>query len=141
MRLALICILTWLAAAAPASAPDSPAIFARWVQMAPGGVAEIRAVVGGPSCPALVLDGATTLMRERAAPDANFPVRVCALTLPKAAKRAVLLGQPLPLPKLDPAHLVVLGDTGCRIKGMTVQDCNDPAQWPFRTVAASAAAT
>jgi hypothetical protein len=33
----------------------------------------------------------------------------------------------------------VFGDTGCRIKGLTVQACNDPAQWPFPRVAAAAA--
>jgi hypothetical protein len=134
----LICLA---AAAVPAAAADAPAVLARWVQMAPGGEAEIRAVVSGASCPAVVLDGAPAPMRERAAPDTNFPVRVCALTLPKAAKSAVLAGQSLPLPKADPVHIVVLGDTGCRIKGMTVQDCNDPAKWPFHTVATSAAAT
>jgi len=142
MRALLVAVLIFLAAAmVPAAAADAPDVLARWVQMAPGGEAEIRAVTGGPSCPAVVLDGASEPMRERAAPDTNFPVRVCALTLPKVAKSAVLQGQPLPLPKFDPAHIVVLGDTGCRIKGMTVQDCNDPVQWPFRTVATSAAAT
>jgi hypothetical protein len=107
--------------------------------MAPGGEAEVRAVVSDTSCPAVTVDGTALPMRERAAPDANFPVRVCALTLPKAAKAAMLAGEPLPLPKSDPAHIVVLGDTGCRIKGGTVQDCNDPVQWPFHTVATSAA--
>ena len=33
----------------------------------------------------------------------------------------------------------MLGDTGCRIKGATLQACNDPAQWPFPQVAAAAA--
>jgi hypothetical protein len=142
MRVLLVSALICLAAAAsPAADADAPAVLARWVQMTPGGEAEIRAVVSSASCPAVMLDGASIPMRERAAPDTSFPVRVCALTLPKSAKGAVLLGQPLPLPKPDPAHVVVLGDTGCRIKGMTVQDCNDPAQWPFRTVATSAAAT
>jgi predicted phosphodiesterase len=34
----------------------------------------------------------------------------------------------------------VLGDTGCRIKGATLQACNDPAKWPFPQLAAAAAA-
>jgi hypothetical protein len=36
--------------------------------------------------------------------------------------------------------VVVFGDTGCRIKGARVQDCNDPAKWPFETIANQAAA-
>lgn len=126
-----------LAASSADAAPGQ--ILSHWVQMAPGGGAEVRAVTSGDACPSVVIDGATLPMRERAAPDANFLVRVCTLTLPKGAKSATLLSDSLPLPKADPAHFVVLGDTGCRIKGMTVQDCNDPVQWPFRTVAMSAA--
>ena len=42
-------------------------------------------------------------------------------------------------PKPKPERILVLGDTGCRIKGKTVQACNDPAQWPFPQVAAQAA--
>jgi predicted phosphodiesterase len=35
--------------------------------------------------------------------------------------------------------VVVIGDTGCRVKGARVQDCNDPAKWPFQRVATGAA--
>jgi rubredoxin len=34
---------------------------------------------------------------------------------------------------------VLFGDTGCRLKGTIVQDCNDETQWPFRSVAEHAA--
>jgi hypothetical protein len=34
---------------------------------------------------------------------------------------------------------VVIGDTGCRIKGDNLQACNDPAKWPFERVAGAAA--
>ena len=37
-------------------------------------------------------------------------------------------------------RIVVIGDTGCRLKGTFVQDCNDPVKWPFATVARLAAA-
>ena len=37
-------------------------------------------------------------------------------------------------------RIVVIGDTGCRLKGDNVQDCNDPAQWPFAAIARLAAA-
>jgi hypothetical protein len=34
----------------------------------------------------------------------------------------------------------VIGDTGCRLEGKAVQDCGNPAAWPFPTIAARAAA-
>ena len=37
-------------------------------------------------------------------------------------------------------RIVVFADSGCRIKGPTVQACNDPAAWPFAEVARRAAA-
>lgn len=45
----------------------------------------------------------------------------------------------LPLMRPDPERILVVGDTGCRIKGTTVQACNDPAQWPFAGLSAAAA--
>jgi len=45
----------------------------------------------------------------------------------------------LPVPKLNPQRILVLGDTGCRIKGATLQACNDPVKWPFPQLAAAAA--
>ena len=46
---------------------------------------------------------------------------------------------PLALPVPEPHRIVVFGDTGCRIKGKELQDCNDPKDWPFPTIAAKAA--
>jgi hypothetical protein len=37
-------------------------------------------------------------------------------------------------------RIIVIGDTGCRLKGIEAQDCNDPGRWPFPLVAAHAAA-
>jgi predicted phosphodiesterase len=56
------------------------------------------------------------------------------------AKSASANGQTLALPRPNPSRVVVLGDTGCRVKGPRVQDCNDPAKWPFQTVAGRASA-
>jgi hypothetical protein len=80
-------------------------------------------------------------MRERAAPDDAFANRICEARLPAHVKRASVDGQALPLPKRRPMRLVILGDSGCRLKGKVVQDCNDPvAGWPFAKVARLAAA-
>ncbi|HEY0281715.1 MAG TPA: metallophosphoesterase, partial [Rhizomicrobium sp.] len=46
---------------------------------------------------------------------------------------------PLALPAPDPHRIVVLGDTGCRVKGKVLQDCSDPKAWPFAEIAAKAA--
>ena len=48
----------------------------------------------------------------------------------------------LPLPKANPRRIVVIGDTGCRIKTSdnVFQACDDSAQWPFAAVASAAAA-
>jgi hypothetical protein len=46
---------------------------------------------------------------------------------------------PLALPMSDPHRIVVVGDTGCRIKGKELQDCSNPKEWPFPKIAAKAA--
>jgi hypothetical protein len=43
-------------------------------------------------------------------------------------------------PRARPERLVILGDSGCRLKGSFVQNCRDPGGWPFARVAALAAA-
>ena len=45
----------------------------------------------------------------------------------------------LAVPVANPKRILVLGDTGCRIKGAALQACNDPAAWPFPQLAAAAA--
>jgi len=59
--------------------------------------------------------------------------------LPQGAQHAAVMGEDLALPKTAPDRILVLGDTGCRVTASTVQNCNDPAGWPFPQVAAQAA--
>lgn len=92
-------------------------ILAHWSQYAGNGQVEERFVTDDISCP--------TGMTERASQSAAFPVRVCAEDGEEPAK-------------LD--RIVVIGDTGCRIKDMRAQACNDPKQWPFAEIAKRAAA-
>ena len=117
--------------AVAARVPQVPTLQSRWVQMALGGVAEARAVVAGKSCPEMIIDKQKLTMRLRAAGDPAFPNLLCAVTLPKTAATAEVLGHDLPVPRARADRIVVFGDTGCRIKGYLVQACNDPAQWPF----------
>ncbi|MGZ5935430.1 MAG: hypothetical protein ACXWLV_12085, partial [Rhizomicrobium sp.] len=57
-----------------------------WIQLAPGGGAEVRAVVSG-ACPGVEFDGAPkpVAMAERAAANPNFPT-ICSLGLPEGVK-------------------------------------------------------
>jgi hypothetical protein len=98
-----------------------------WREIGEHGVVA-RVVVTSPNeCPAITVDGAMRRMTLRLpVPDGLRPV--CELQLPASA-----------LPDNEPSRVVVIGDTGCRIKGGKVQDCNDPAKWPFERVASSAA--
>jgi hypothetical protein len=127
---ALICPSPIAEAATPAPV--------HWVQLGPGGAAELRAVATGAACPNVAIDGADYRMAERAAPDTNFSRAVCALTLPPGARQAALLGEAIPLPKPAATRILVIGDTGCRILGKDVQACNDPEKWPFAVVAREA---
>jgi hypothetical protein len=66
--------------------------------------------------------------------------RVCELPLPATAKQVKLMGQALPQVHQRPHKIVLLGDTGCRMKLPTYfQDCSDPAAWPLAQVAKQAA--
>jgi hypothetical protein len=108
-----------------------------WVQAGNKGF-EARAVISAASCPVLHTDKGDAAMTPRAAADANFPL-TCAAPLPTGATTASIGGAAVPVPVANPQRILVVGDTGCRIKGATLQACNDPAKWPFPQVAASAA--
>jgi len=133
---ALFAILAALALAGAARAAE-PA--SAWVEVTGRG-AEVRAVTAAPVCPRLAIDGRRRAMTERAGPSEAFPNRICVAALPRRARAVRLAGHALPLPKARPNRLVILGDSGCRLKGPLVQNCNDPvAGWPFAKVAALAA--
>ncbi len=110
-----------------------------WTQYTPGGV-EARAIVEPGACPSVMLDGAPATMALRAAPDQSFPVAVCALALPKDVQKAEINGRPIALPKVAAQKILLIGDTGCRVKYVLMQACNDPKAWPFHQIAQSAAA-
>src|SRR5471032_3508044 len=108
-----------------------------WVQAVANGF-EARLVTSAPVCPMLHTDKGDIAMSMRAAANANFPL-VCAAAVPAGVAGANIAGTALPLPVAQPQRILVLGDTGCRIKGAALQACNDPAKWPFPQVAAAAA--
>ena len=130
-------LLLGLVPGAPAAAQGPGDVVAAWVQLTGNG-AEARAVVETGPCPAVTVDGRPRPMAMRAPGGIDFP-QVCALALPAEAASASVAGRPLPLPR--PARrIVVIGDTGCALKGLAIQACNDGKAWPFATVARLAAA-
>ena len=142
-RLALVAFSLFAAACSTMpSASGSRAVVSVWVEMVPGGGSEVRAITGETTCPSLTVDGGAHAMRVRAPADGkDFPVTVCEVSMPPGARTAALAGQALPLPNPSPRRILVIGDTGCRMKAPSYfQACNDPAAWPFAQVAARAAA-
>lgn len=100
-----------------------------------------RVIKTEPGCPPLVADGKEIATQLRFTPADPFPVTVCDALVPAGTTSALLAGQNLKLGKARPERITVVGDTGCRMKGESMQACNDPAAWPWAPVAASAAAT
>lgn len=129
------CIAIGLAAAATMARAEE----FRWLQFVPDGL-EARVVTRQDACPAAELDGRPAAMHIRAPAGERFPILVCALPIPTAARSASIADVPLALPKSRIRRIAVVGDTGCRIKGQAIQDCNSPTEWPFRQIAQSAAA-
>jgi Calcineurin-like phosphoesterase len=141
--LPLICwvALLSLAALPPARAADLPG---PWVELASDGALDVRAItMPGVACPNVTADGATQPFMPRGRPDQTdgaFPVQVCAAHVAASVHALAVDGMPVPTLPNAIRRIVVIGDTGCRLKGDTVQDCNDPVKWPFATVARLAAA-
>lgn len=134
---------------------SQPEFHSAYVVVGEEGSAIARVITAGSSCPAMQADGRTVPMQERAAPatvpqrptvsaiheskPSAFPVRVCEAAIPAGTRAASIGAQALPLPRPAYRRIVVIGDTGCRLKGRTNQDCNDIAAYPFATVAQAAA--
>ncbi|MDL2354811.1 MAG: metallophosphoesterase [Pseudomonadota bacterium] len=156
-RVALCVTLATLAAlsgcAALAPAPTLPAL----VVMGENGAAVARVMTAAATCPSIRLDGREQAMAVRApaqiiaqrrtaspAQDSKpsaFPLLTCEAALPAGTAQASVAGQPLALPRARPERIVVVGDTGCRLKNNgDWQDCNRPEGYPFARIAALAAA-
>lgn len=123
-----------LAAGAAQAEPDRA-----WVQAIPGG-RELRLAVSADDCPTVKVDGVQRATSRRIGRDGAFAVTVCALPLAPSARAVEAFGATIAVAPTLPQRIVILGDTGCRVKGKKVQACDDPRQWPFAQVARFAAA-
>jgi len=157
----IVALLTACATVVPPASDirAAGAVESAFVVIGAGGALLARLITTDDACPAIAIDEKTTRMQLRAAPEtvaqrptrsdpadskpSDFPVRVCDMSLPRGASRAIVAGRTLPLLTGEPRRIVVIGDTGCRIKASdnAFQACNDREQWPFAAVAAAAAAT
>jgi calcineurin-like phosphoesterase family protein len=116
------------------------AILSAWLQYGADGAPHARAVVSDTACPAVRADERPIRMAARAAKAQGFDDLVCDATIDSGARRVHVGDRALPAPVRHPHTIVVLGDTGCRISGLTAQACDDPAAWPFPQIARSIAA-
>ena len=143
----------------PDEASTDAFVKSAWVEMGDSNAAIARAVSShATTCPQLSIDGSVQRMTLRAAagtpaqratasaaadskPSA-FPVMSCEATLPAGARRVTLGSRTLPVPKASPQRVVILADTGCRMKKAdnAWQACSDANAWPLETIAKAAAA-
>ncbi len=74
--------------------------------------------------------------------DTDWPVWVCEAPWPDGASTVQVQGQVLKGPQPAYRKILILGDTGCRLKSSekAYQDCNDPKAWPFPTLMQKAVA-
>lgn len=126
--------------ASPVATPFASGVASVWVELGPNGVQIARAVSTTATCPNITIDGSAQAMDVRAAADTAFPVTICQTTIPTGAKTAAIGNQSLKLLTGAPHKIAVIGDTGCRIKGTFVQDCDNPTTWPFSNIARELAA-
>ncbi len=105
----------------------------RWIQFGPNNTVLARAITQSTTCPSASVGGTPLTLNQRSAPNATFPVLVCEAAIPAGtgATTATIDGVALKLPVAQPRRIVVVGDTGCRLKGTAIQACNDPTQFPL----------
>ncbi len=161
LKLSAITTLILSAAALPgcatANAHQFAGVLSAYVVLGENGTAIARAVTTDTQCPVISIDGSKVRMDLRAAPateplrptrsaqadskPADFPVRTCEKAIPAGTGQARIGELSLPLPKHEIDRIVVIGDTGCRLKKSdnAYQACNDPDRYPFAKVAAAAA--
>jgi hypothetical protein len=136
--------------------PSAGAPEAVYTVQAPGQQQLLRVITRERACPAVHFDGrAPQVMATRAVPatqalrdsgqaggkPAVMDVLTCELRWPADVKQADVAGQRMAAPHADIRRIVIVADTGCRMKASenAFQDCNDPVKWPWAAVARSAA--
>ena len=86
------------------------------------------AIVTGADCPAVTVDGHPMTMIVRQPSNADFAVTTCQVLTPAGAKFAEVGGHNLALAPRKIQRIVVIGDTGCRLKGTQGAGLQRPAK-------------
>lgn len=106
-----------------------------------------RHVTNADACPLINIDGQLMPMQQRGQdnPPMGFePVISCEYLLPTSVNSVMIEQQPLAVLPKTIQRIAIIGDTGCRMKVIAFQNCNnlldggDP--WPFAEIIAMVAA-
>jgi hypothetical protein len=127
--------------------PSNTAETIAWTQFGLGDQPQLiaRALVGkGGDCPTIEIGGQRGTMELRADPRSAAFGKLCeskrplgdALDVRIRQGRTVLLDQHV---TRQPAQVLVMGDTGCRVTSFADQECSDGQKWAFGQLAAAAA--
>jgi hypothetical protein len=137
-------------------AEETPIAYA-YVVLGENGVPVARVLTRDAHCPLIKFDSHEVRMAVRAAPEtvplrptlsapedskpSAFPLLTCEKLVPPNTKSIKIGSLALPLPAAEFKRIVVIGDTGCRLKksDKAYQACNDSKLYPFAQVAAAAA--
>ena len=141
--------LGWLAVSCsslPQTGETETTLPLSWVALGPGGSIVVRHLTRDASCPVLRTESKEIPLQARIDHDdrPEFEIRICEAVLDRSIRSAEILGQRLALPKSTPERIVIIGDTGCRVKTKKgtadwIQNCSDPEAWPFRKISEAAA--
>lgn len=141
----------------PPQARTTPGLQQAWVQAVAGPAWAVRALTAEATCPTLHWAGGGSPMLERSAPGdeppppgnkqpenkpTSFTLRACEAAWPAGASSVQVDAVTLRAPAAEARRIVVIGDTGCRLKASDrdFQPCNDAFGWPFPRVLAQALA-
>ena len=153
----VIAATTILFGCATVNNPIPAGTHSAYVVLGENGAPVARMLTTDAECPFIRFDGRAVQMDLRAAPESvplrqtrsapadskasDFPIRTCEKAIPPNTGNAMIGDIALPLPTAEVKRIVVIGDTGCRLKKSegAYQACNDSNQYPFAKVAAAAA--
>lgn len=118
--------------------PNTQNVFYSWQEIGPDNSRIIRVITSQKSCPNLTIDHQSQSMTLRAKADPSSPVITCEKTVRNTQTISVdqITFSPLPT---HPKKILVIGDTGCRLKGADIQNCDNALEWPLSQLAKSAA--
>jgi hypothetical protein len=112
-----------------------------WVELGADGMLSVRVAVPSSvaACPQVFADGKEMEAKQRGAADGDFPITICAAQVPLPTQKLSIGKSAVPTLPATVNRIVVIGDTGCRIEGKAVQNCDNTDEWPFPVIAKQAA--